>query len=332
MKLGLAAVSLLLGGCGNYADFTLPAPPHGPPIRYRWEVRPEPVISRGLPGDWDSVDALNPSVVSSQGQLLNLYSGFDGKAWHTGLATSTDGIHWTKQGRILSPGPGDGYIAANGSAIASTESLPVRYWYQAGNPPRIALATSASSMTWTQDRHPALEPGPLGSWDEKGVADPTVIRAGDAWYMFYLGVDRAQRQRLGVARSADGIKWIKLRSNPILELGPPNSFDEIGLGEPAVWSTNGLYWMLYTGRDRREERRIGLATSPDGVHWQRSDAVPILSGEQPWNSKVVCDPSVLPTGDRIRVWFGGGDVARPDERLDGQIGYAELIPTTLTAP
>jgi hypothetical protein len=28
----------------------------------------------------------------------------------------------------------------------------------------------------------------------------------------------------------------------------------------------------------------------------------------------------------VRVWFGGGDKPKPDEGLNGQIGYAELVP------
>jgi predicted GH43/DUF377 family glycosyl hydrolase len=149
--------------------------------------------------------------------------------------------------------------------------------------------------------------------------------------MFYLGMDRARRQRLGIARSDDGLRWTKLRSNPILELGDPGAFDENGLGEPAVWSGNGQYWMLYTGRDRSEVRRIGLAESGDGVRWRRSDRANIMSGSQPWNSKVVCDPSVELTEQGVRVWFGGGDLARPDERINGQIGYGFLraVPATI---
>ena len=27
-------------------------------------------------------------------------------------------------------------------------------------------------------------------------------------------------------------------------------------------------------------------------------------------------------GDTVRLWFGGGDRARPDENLNGQIGVA----------
>jgi hypothetical protein len=33
---------------------------------------------------------------------------------------------------------------------------------------------------------------------------------------------------------------------------------------------------------------------------------------------------VLAERDRVRVWFGGGDVARPDQNVDGQIGLGAL--------
>src|SRR5207249_10820227 len=139
------------------------------------------------------------------------------------------------------------------------------------------------------------------------------------------GQDRARRQRLGVARSRDGVMWEKLRSNPVLGLGEALAFDEEGLGEPAVWISSGSYWMLYTGRDRAENRRLGLARSTDGVHWRKLPAV--FSGSQPWDSKVICDPTVEVRDDEIRVWFGGGDIARPDENLHGQIGFGTLHAT-----
>jgi predicted GH43/DUF377 family glycosyl hydrolase len=322
-----AALCLATAGCGRYADFQLP-PPAGHADRaptFRWELRNEPILARGAPGEWDSVDALNPSVVRNNGAYWNFYSGFDGQTWHTGLATSPDGLAWTKQDRILTPDSSTwerGYIAANGSALARNGEF--FYWYQAGDPPRLGLARSRDRRGWTKMPKPVLDLGPRGSWDERGVADPYVIVAGNRFYAYYLGMDRARRQRLGVARSTDGVQWEKLRTNPILELGGAGEFDEIGLGEPAVWADAGRYWMLYTGRDRREYRRIGLAISDDGVRWQRSSAAPLLAGNAAWDDKVVCDPTVEVTPNGVRVWFGGGNVATPAERLNGQIGYAVL--------
>ena len=322
MKLSLFPfAALLLCGCRPYADFTLPALDGKPAaVSPKWEVRPQPVLTRG-----NDVDALNPSVVRHESKLYNLFSVYDGKTWHTAMATSSDGMNWTRHGIVLSPSPatweGD-YIAANGSVLYSGKAF--FYWYQGNRVPRIGLATSLDARAWNKQPTPVLEPGPAGSWDELGVADPYVIQLGGDFYMYYLGQDRAKRQRLGVARSSDGLHWEKLRSNPILDLGAANTFDEIGLGEPAVWKSHGSYWMLYTGRDRAENRRLGLARSQDGVKWQRLSDSPTLSGDQPWDSKVVCDPTVEVSGDLVHVWFGGGDSPQPAENLLGQIGYALL--------
>ncbi|MGH9659774.1 MAG: hypothetical protein ACRD96_14590 [Bryobacteraceae bacterium] len=321
----LAVTCLALAGCGRYADFTLPSPGAGPATNWRWSAEAAPVLVRGAAGEWDAVDALNPSVVERSGTLFNFYSGYDGKAWHTGLATSPDGRVWRKQGRVLSPDPSTwegGEIAANGATLDVDGEF--HHWYQAGGEraQRIGLATSRDGRQWTKRPEPVLASGPNGSWDERGAGDPWVVRAGGVFYMYYLGQDRARRQRLGVARSRDGARWEKLRSNPVMELGEVEAFDEAGLGEPAVWQSHGAYWMLYTGRDRRERRRLGLARSTDGVAWQRLPMA--LAGTEAWNRMVLCDPSVLVEGDRVRVWFGGGDVASPDQNLNGQIGLGRL--------
>jgi len=323
---GLLAVSLLGTGCGRYDDFRLPELNVAQPeVSYTWEPRAAPVLEHGKGGDWDSHDALNPSLVRHAGTYYNFYSGFDGRAWRTGLATSTDGLTWKKEGVVLAPdeqaGEG-GYMAANGSAVFHGGAF--WYWYQAGakETPRLGLARSSDGRHWSKARFPVMDFGPRGSWDERGIGDPYVLEVGQYFYLFYLGQDRARRQRLGVARSRDGEHWEKLRTNPILELGKYGGFDELGLGEPAVWIGHGYYWMLYTGRDAREYRRLGMARSTDGVHWQKLPAV--FEGNRPWDSKAICDATIELLEGRLAVWFGGGDAPSPDENLNGQIGAAVL--------
>jgi len=320
---------LAFTGCGRYADFTLPTLTGGPAPGWAWSAREAPVLLRG---DWDSHDVLNPSVVRRENLYYNFYSGFDGRTWHTGLATSADGIAWQKHGRVLSPDPktweGD-YIAANGTTLVVNGEF--FYWYQTGpkDSPSIALARSGDGRSWARQNAAVLGHGPRGSWDERATGDPYVIRLADGYfYMYYLGEDRARRQRLGVARSRDGVTWEKLRESPVLELGGAGAFDEEGLGEPAVWKSDGSYWMLYTGRDRRENRRLGLARSGDGVVWERSPLV--IAGESAWDAKVICDPTVEAAAGGVRVWFGGGDMASPDENLHGAIGLGSLRPVGAT--
>lgn len=303
----VAATLLLLTGCGRYADFTFPAPqPAGPAGPFQWEARPEPVIARG-----NAADVLNPSVIRFHDTYWNLYSEYDGKSWHTAAATSPDGITWTTLGRVLSP-PAGGYIAANGSALVVGDEI--FYWYETGYPLRIALARSRDGRTWTSTGT-VLDQGPYRSFDERAVADPYVIRAGDFFYLYYLGQDRAARQQLGVARSPDGITWEKLRSNPII--------DGDRLGEPSVWTSGATWWMLYTVRAQDEQRYLALARSQDGITWQQVPDFQV-TGSQSWDSKVVADPTVEVQPNQIRVWFGGGDIASPDQNLHGQIGLGAL--------
>ncbi len=149
------AFLLFLTGCGHYADFTLPAPQaSGPRAPFRWEARPEPAIPRG-----DSSDVLNPSVIHFQGAYWNLYSEFDGRMWHTAAATSSDGLAWTKLGRVLSPETSEGsYIAANGSALVVGDEL--LYWYEIGYPLRVGLARSRDGEELDAARRTR---GPAGS-------------------------------------------------------------------------------------------------------------------------------------------------------------------------
>ena len=136
----LCILSFGTGGCG-YSDFRLPElAPAEPQLRYEWEPRGAPVLPHGSPGDGDSHDALNPSVVRRGAAYYNFYSGFDGRTWRTLLATSADGLAWTKDGAVLNPEPSAGegdYIAANGSALFDEGEF--WYWYQAGpkDTPRI---------------------------------------------------------------------------------------------------------------------------------------------------------------------------------------------------
>src|SRR5205814_10395496 len=139
---------------------------------------------------------------------INLYSVFDGHTWHTALATTEDGVHWTPRGIVLSPDPRTwegNYIAANGSLVGDL------YWYEAGPKDALRVGLARRGPVWAKEPAPVLDRGPVGSFDESAAADPYVIRIDPYFYMYYLGQDRAVRQRLGVARSRDGVHWQKLR-------------------------------------------------------------------------------------------------------------------------
>ncbi|MEX3972090.1 hypothetical protein [Paraburkholderia caribensis] len=296
-------------------------------------IRPTPVLTRGAKGQWDSVDLLNPSVIRFHGTLMNYYSGYDGKVWRTGLATSKDGITWEKYANnpVLSPTSNDwdvSYIAANGSAIVWKGKI--LYFYQGvdkAGKGQIGLATSTDGIKFTKYKSPVLSLGIRHTWDGGAVGDPYVIAKGGFLYLYYLGQNDLGVQRLGVARSEDGIHWVRSLSNPILDVGTYGTFDENGLGEPSIAYSPPYFYMLYTGRSRTETRNVGYAISTDGINWKKMSLNGLVSPQQssPWNSKVICDSTLLSTdAGKWMVWFGGGDKPEPAQNLNGQVGLMTI--------
>lgn len=292
-----------------------------------------PVLARGAAGTWDDVDLLNPSVVKFKGKLFNYYSAYDGALWRTGVATSDDGITWTKyeNNPVLEPST-DGwdtqYIAANGSALLWRDKI--FYFFHGMNDQgkhAIGLATSEDGFNFTKEPYPVLEPGLPGAWDSMGVADPYVVRDGDGLSLYFLGQNEQSTQRIGIAQSSDGRTWAKHIANPILDAGAAGTFDENGIGEPSIAYHAPYYYLIYTGRDADENRNIGYALSSDGVHFRKISTDGLLNATQrgEWASHVVCDTTLLPRGDgTFDVWFGGGDMPEPAENLHGQVGYLRL--------
>ena len=331
----IATVLIACNAGDGSSSFTLApisAPPVDAPLKIT-KIYPEPVLQRGEKASWDSIDLLNPSVIKFKGKLYNYFSGYDGKIWRTGVATSVDGISWEKfsGNPILEPALSDwdtSYIAANGSAVVHEGK--VFYFYQgvdkAGRT-QIGLATSEDGLHFKKHSSPVFGIGSSSTWDSKAVADPYVISKNGHLYLYYLGQDDLNVQRLGIAKSKDGVNWVRLPSNPILDVGPLGAFDENGLGEPSIAYQAPFFYMLYTGRDSKEKRNIGYATSTDGTHWKKMSFNGLIPEGQrkPWFSKVICDTTLL-QGEKGKwmVWFGGGDKASPDQNLNGQVGLMIL--------
>lgn len=288
-----------------------------------------PVLERGSDGEWDSVDLLNPSVIERDGIYYNYYSGYDGEKWSTGLATSTDGIKWEKYKNnpiitLSDEGWDSSYIAANGAAVFYNDM--VYYYYQGTNAEgltEIGLAISEDGVNFVKKENAVLTCGATGTWDSQVTADPYVIEHDGKLFMYYLGMNDLNVQKLGVAVSEDGINWVKSKTNPVMDVGVKGSFDENGLGEPSIYYEAPYFYMLYTGRDSQEVRNIGLAYSLDGINWYKNNYDGLMELEDDtWDSKVICDTTFIynEAEELLYVWYGGGDNAEPAENLNGNVG------------
>ncbi len=173
----------------------------------------------------------------------------------------------------------------------------------------IGRATSSDGVSWVMDpANPVLTRGAEGEWDDDALWGVGLIHDASGFRMWYAGSDGGI-SRTGYATSTDGSTWTKYAENPIIDVGAPGSFDDIGVGPTTVMVRDGLYQMWYTsskntGQPGDYDWRIGYAESDDGLSWTRYPEE-VLEDE----GGLEVAPSVLFDGSRYHMWYevvGGG--------------------------
>ena len=136
---------------------------------------------------------------------------------------------------------------------------------------------------------PVLHPNRDG-WDSHGLWAPHVIQHGDAYYMFYTGVDGTggnpmTTQRIGLATSKDLMTWKRYPANNcpgtsgegcIYECdecwttwsNPPGSYDKQCRDPYVIWDPVHQRWVMFaTAKSLNQYGEVTVAYSNDLVHW-----------------------------------------------------------------
>jgi hypothetical protein len=130
-----------------------------------------------------------------------------------------------------------------------------------------------------------LRPGDAGAWDEKGAFNPAIIVRHGTWYMVYRGNAKPAppsgpaRSELGVARSTDGVHWIKDPGNPILAITPAQStVEDPDLLLPDATDTYYLEYVILRPKGYLPNEpgvHEMMATSTDGIHYSEPWRLPV---------------------------------------------------------
>ncbi len=167
-------------------------------------------------------------------------------------------------------------------------------------------ATSFDGVDWVFDPgNPVLADGDPGEWDDVGAALGAVIHDGVEFRLWYGGCDGLVC-RAGYATSTDGSVWDKYGGNPIIDVGPPGSFDDTFVLPGTVIFHDGLYRMWYfaarTVSPGSYDWRVGYAWSEDGLVWTKHPE-PVL-GPRPGNDRMlVINLNVVFDGTGYHMWY-----------------------------
>jgi predicted GH43/DUF377 family glycosyl hydrolase len=185
-------------------------------------------------------------------------------------ATSSDGLQWTKSPR--SPI----YRRAYAPSLVQVGS-EIRMYYihspEDKRPWEVHLATGRDLFSLKP--HPANPMLKVSqAWEKNALFYPYVIREGNTWILFYASYwdrknpeDRKTRTAIGIATSADGLRWTKHEGNPILTPIDGSPYESVYNSSQSVIRDGDHYKMYYATRIDMVHKyySICLARKPGGI-------------------------------------------------------------------
>ncbi|MFQ5604136.1 MAG: T9SS type A sorting domain-containing protein [bacterium] len=251
------------------------------------------------------------------------YTSADGFAWQ---ANSTNPVF-----REAAAGAWDSGHIETPNVVRSSEG----FWlYYSATPDSMAddgaqlkfgLATSQDGQTWIRHAaNPILERGLPGSWEERQIESPCVLRKDSLFYMWYNGTDVEWRIHVGLATSVDGINWQKYPGNPVFSPSTSSAWDSVGVYAPQIRWLENRFVMLYTGLVFSatgydfNHTHTGVAVSEDGIHWTKASEQPVLSGTpQAWDASGPFTLDWIEAHDQLwMTYVSGGKVAIATSPID----------------
>ncbi len=206
--------------------------PYRTPYKY-----PELILKgTGNKQDFDGLSVDDPIVFRANGRFHMLYIGFDGTGYQTGLAESTDLIHWTHTALVGPRDPASKYTKYNlaiscilrdknlhgsgeatkvdGQYLAAWNAYPGA-GYETGAAV-IGLARSHDLLHWTLT-DPILNPADGAAWEHGGLYRPDLLLDRGTYYLYYnaktdsLPKDEGGgwHEQTGVATSTDLKQWTR---------------------------------------------------------------------------------------------------------------------------
>ena len=285
--------------------------------QYTWtKYTGNPVIPSGPSGSWYR-GVITPCVLYNA-DSLRYEMWFAGSPTTTGLrphrigfAYSSDGISWqVRTSAVLEPRSGNWDNYTVNAPYVIRENNQYKMWYTAEGPNyttfKIGYATSPDGINWTRLDNPIMDAG-TAEWEAQGVGICSVLPVTGGYKMWYSGLaGSTDTISIGYAVSTDGINWQRdTVHNPVLRPGTAGQWDDFNIFAPRVIILDNVYYMYYgASRQTFAQYRVGLATSTDGINWEKYWDNPVLRPSlSGWDNGEVETACVIKIGNTLKLWY-----------------------------
>ena len=248
-----------------------------------WTKYPSPVLTHGPPGSFDSTQlGLGSVVQKNESFFIMWYQGSNHVSFTNGaigVATSQDGINWVKYdgNPVLRSTTVDQLVLASPYVVRLNNTYNMWYTGKSQSDPsqttRILFAISYDGINWIKWLHPVFSPSAdPDRWDSGAVYSASVFYDGKNFGLWYSGLNQTYlNPRIGFATSPDGATWT--RSNLLLDVGKPGSWDSAGVEQPCVLIGYG-YTLYYDGFSS-VGGSIGIARAPQDFNIPEFPNLPV---------------------------------------------------------
>lgn len=210
----------------------------------------------------------------------------DNSVWSTYLALSEDAETFQEYGEVLSTLNMDGEIINARIASFPGVAKDNGTWYMVYEAAteningEIRLATSSDGLSWTPYPEPLWVPS--SDWQQVNVGTPSLYKEGDLWYLYYHGYD-GNYLNIGILVGTSIFNLEPaLNMRPVIV--PGTGWDSGTIGKRSIKKEGHLYYMVYEGSSEQDPKSgwtgarwgLGLARSPDLIHWEKYPNNPIL--------------------------------------------------------
>lgn len=191
----------------------------------------------------------------------------------------------------------------------------------------LAIAPVDAQIVWQKSSANPVMPRFSADANDANAIDlayePCVLPPdSQGFYRMYFGSATIWLNRGGnisTAVSPDGEHWYPYVKNPVLRPSESTAFDHAWIYSADVIRSGSTYMMYYCAiNEGGGNIAIGLATSSDGITWQKYSGNPILEHGSPgsWEAEFVDYPRVLFDGETYHMWYTGNNGSV------NQVGYA----------
>jgi len=139
---------------------------------------------------------------------------------------------------------------------------------------------------------------------EGTAADPCVVWVENGYVIFFWHRDSKGMFTIKRAESKNGLEWENFEN--VLLQGRQNEWDSISVVSPSVVIYNGIWYMWYHS-GKYPHYQIGLATSKDGVYFEKYRNNPVLKPGLMgcWDSLAVNAPEVIVIDGLFYMYYSG---------------------------